>query len=174
MHVVLNKFVCLPTCLQYTHLFGVLHEHVGNSRTPFLLKEMLVAMWFRIRDAAVRAVVLWSTLHGTRRQLSAVVTVLVLDATLIQPEVLGLHVPFVPHNLTEETKCGPPLSKTQSSVTSGVMSLPPSEMSDDEIDWWAWIACAHTILDALVFLPWPELCRCLLRSIQQIFLRLQM
>ena len=95
---------------------------------------MLVAVWFRIRDAAVRAVVPWSTLQGTRRQLSAAVTVLVLDATLIQPEDFGLHFPFAYQNLTEEANFGRPVSVNQCSVAAGsgvpYSSLP--ELPDEE------------------------------------------
>ena len=48
-----------------------------------------------------------------------------------------------------------------------VMMHPPCEGGLEEANWWAWVAFAHTVVDALLYLPWHQFLLWLVQTVQR-------
>ena len=132
-------------------------------------------MWQPIRDALIRAVVLWSAMQGTRRQGAAVLSLLVVDVSLAIP----VHKPpdtNVEENFPQLAESGPPAPPRP--VHLGV-SLRQRLYAEEErrqvepanweldTNWWVWVTVAHTDVDAYLYLPWHQFLLWAVRNLQR-------
>ena len=126
-------------------------------------------MWYSLRNAFVRPVVLWSSLQGTRRQITAAVSGLLVDLSLIQPDLQGFQAICQTHGndaIASPSKEAVLRAREREEAADHQAEV-PVQLHVEEINWWAWIAFAHTFVDALVFLPWPDVLVRLAQSLQQ-------
>jgi len=132
------------------------------------VKLLFVGMWQQFRDVMLRAIVLWSSLQGTRRQIPAVVTLLIVDASLAIPvstiqqvekneERIGVLPPIRSQKVAHSEVSHQDLQSTQHAAENCEVRQSEGLDTDEDTNWWAWVAFAHTIVDAILYVPWHQL-----------------
>ena len=101
-------------------------------------------------NAFAKAMVVFTRLHGTQRQIRITTTVAVIELALVLPPAQQQRPIY-----SNDPLSNPPGSENQAAVLQYLASA-TDKQKHVTYGWWGKLACLHVLLDVVVYLQWPS------------------